>query len=256
MDDRCQLLGPFALIVQGAMGGLAVMSLVYKRFHESPRRPVLVWAFDVSKQVLGASGIHAMNLFLAILSSNRDEQLPTDPCNWYFLNILLDTTIGVPILWGFLWMFGRLAFRLQIVGMRSGEYGLPPRFSWFLRQAAMYFISLSCMKFVVYVMLTTMPFWDGCASFLLSWTDGHARIEVSFVMLVFPLIMNMIQYYLVDSIIKSHGYKPGLVVVGGEEVLVIPVRDDCSDTSSDMTSRGPYRDEDDAILIDGPAVER
>jgi hypothetical protein len=29
--------------VQGAMGGLAVLSLVYKRYKEFPRRPLLIW---------------------------------------------------------------------------------------------------------------------------------------------------------------------------------------------------------------------
>ncbi|KAK9368633.1 vacuolar membrane protein-domain-containing protein [Lipomyces kononenkoae] len=206
-NNQCQLLGPFALLVQGAMGGLALMSLVYKRYHEHPRRPVIVWMFDVSKQVIGAGGIHMINIFLSILSSSKEADDSSSACNWYFLNILLDTTIGVPILWFFLSMIGKLVLQVGIVGARSGEYGHPPKFTWFLKQAIIYFLGLSCMKFVVYVLLAVLPFWDDLAGFLLAWTRGHDKMEVSFVMLFFPLIMNMVQYYLVDSIIKSHDRK-------------------------------------------------
>jgi hypothetical protein len=95
----------------------------------------------------------------------------------------LDTTIGVPILWGFLTILSHVVFTAGIHGMRSGEYGHPPKFSWFARQALMYFVGLSCMKFVVYVLLM-MPFWDNLAELLLSWTDGHQKLQVAFVMLV------------------------------------------------------------------------
>ncbi|KAK9472516.1 vacuolar membrane protein-domain-containing protein [Dipodascopsis tothii] len=206
MENSCQLLGAFALWVQGAMGGLAILSLVYKRYNELPRRPVLIWTYDVSKQVVGSAGIHMMNLFIAILSSHKLEDQPSNPCDWYFLNILLDTTIGVPILWGFLTVLESAAVSAGVVGMRSGEYGHPPKLAWFVRQALLYFVGLSGMKFVVYIMLM-MPFWDDLASFLLGWTAGHDNVQVAFVMLIFPLIMNMVQYYLVDSIIKSHDLK-------------------------------------------------
>jgi len=35
-DGECKLLGPFALLVQGALGALALSSLVYKRWRETP----------------------------------------------------------------------------------------------------------------------------------------------------------------------------------------------------------------------------
>ncbi|KAK9468795.1 vacuolar membrane protein-domain-containing protein [Lipomyces arxii] len=246
MDNQCQLLGPFALVVQGAMGGLAVLSLVYKRYQEHPRRPVVVWSFDVSKQVFGSSGIHILNLFLSILSSSKEEA-PTNPCNWYFLNILLDTTIGVPILWFFLSTFGSLVLQAGIVGTKSGEYGHPPRVSWFFKQSMIYFLGLSCMKFVVYVMLTVLPFWDSLAGFLLSWTKGHERTEVSFVMLVFPLIMNVFQYYLVDSIIKSHDRK---AIVRRTSLISVEDADIATDSLSRVSTR--FRDEVADNLVERP----
>src|SRR3954468_2343578 len=44
---ECKLLGPFSVFVQVALGGLALLSLVFKRWRERPQRPLKVWAFDV-----------------------------------------------------------------------------------------------------------------------------------------------------------------------------------------------------------------
>src|SRR5689334_364342 len=42
---ECELLGQFAVIVQAAMGALALLALVYKRWRERPQRPIKIWAF-------------------------------------------------------------------------------------------------------------------------------------------------------------------------------------------------------------------
>jgi hypothetical protein len=42
-DSRCRLLGPTALIVQALMGVMILLSLVYKRQREKPRRKWKIW---------------------------------------------------------------------------------------------------------------------------------------------------------------------------------------------------------------------
>ncbi|RMX99118.1 hypothetical protein D0866_16094, partial [Hortaea werneckii] len=37
-QGECRLLGPFALLVQGALGAFAILSLVWKRYRENPKR--------------------------------------------------------------------------------------------------------------------------------------------------------------------------------------------------------------------------
>ncbi|EEY18457.1 predicted protein [Verticillium alfalfae VaMs.102] len=41
-EGDCELLGNFALLVQLALGGLALLVLVYKRWKERPQRPVKI----------------------------------------------------------------------------------------------------------------------------------------------------------------------------------------------------------------------
>ena len=122
-SGECRLLGPFALIVQMALGALALLSLVYKRWRERPQRPVKIWFFDVSKQVVGSMLVHVVNVFMSILTSGRvhveletgppgtpaaaaaahairslvrraaeDEFVP-NPCSLYLLNLGIDVSL-------------------------------------------------------------------------------------------------------------------------------------------------------------------
>lgn len=124
-DEQCQLLGPLALVIQATMGLIAILTLLFKRSRENPQRPLWVWVFDVSKQIFGALGLHFINLLLStnnaspssavasplmtltsfVVSGNSTVKPEPEPgssaCTWYFLNMFLDTTIGIPVLWFF-----------------------------------------------------------------------------------------------------------------------------------------------------------
>lgn len=97
-NGKCELLGPFAILVQAALGGLALLSLVYKRWRERPQRPIKVWAFDVSKQVVGSILLHMANLLLSMISSGDLHSGPSgytaNPCSFYLLNLAIDVCTG------------------------------------------------------------------------------------------------------------------------------------------------------------------
>lgn len=103
---ECHLLGPFALLVQGALGVVAILSLVYKRWRETPKRPWKIFFFDVSKQVFGSMLTHILNLAMSMLGSvdmvnaaaNAGTQsapkygrMP-NPCSYYLLNLAIDVS--------------------------------------------------------------------------------------------------------------------------------------------------------------------
>lgn len=202
--QTCELLGFESLCLQAFLGTIAILSLVLKRKYEIPKRPWRIWFFDVSKQVVGALIIHFLNVLGSILlSSEPGEGLDENPCTWYFLNILFDTTIGVPILWCMLLYVYKLATKLNIGGIVSGEYGDPPKLSSYFKQLSLYLLALILSKFVLSLVLYFVPFLDDWAAYLISWSTFDERVEIVFVMLVFPTIMNSVQYYVVDSIIQS-----------------------------------------------------
>jgi hypothetical protein len=96
-NGECQLLGPFAILVQGALGALALLSLVYKRWRERPQRPLKIWAFDASKQVFGTVLLHLANLLMSMFSAGQLEvtlaatsKYQPNPCSFYLLNLGID----------------------------------------------------------------------------------------------------------------------------------------------------------------------
>lgn len=94
-NGECKLLGPFSLFVQAALGALALLSLVYKRWKERPQRPVKVWAFDVSKQVFGSAMLHLANLLMSMFSAGQLEirrEYKPNPCSFYLLNLGIDVS--------------------------------------------------------------------------------------------------------------------------------------------------------------------
>ena len=132
-NGECRLLGSFALIVQGALGGLALLALVYKRWKERPQRPLKIWTFDVSKQVVGSVLVHVANLVMSLLSSGQlsikvgpqfvsrdtattDGRYVPNPCSFYLLNLAIDVSILLQHIWSSLQLLMRtnrpqLAFR-------------------------------------------------------------------------------------------------------------------------------------------------
>lgn len=93
VDKRtCQLMGPTALVVQALMGVGVVATLLYKRQREKPQRKWRVWLFDVSKQIIGQIVVHFGNIGISDWISHISVK---NPCVTYFLNVLVDATIGM-----------------------------------------------------------------------------------------------------------------------------------------------------------------
>ncbi|PYH47742.1 STIMATE family protein, partial [Aspergillus saccharolyticus JOP 1030-1] len=209
-NGECRLLGPFSLLVQAALGALALLSLVYKRWRERPQRPVKVWAFDVSKQVFGSAMLHLANLLMSMFSAGQFEiqsKYKPNPCSFYLLNLGIDTTLGIPILIFILHILNRLAMFTPLANppesIESGNYGRPPRASWWFKQSMIYFLGLLGMKICVFFVIQLLPFIVKVGDWALRWTEGNTAIQIVFVMLLFPVIMNAIQYYIIDTFIKK-----------------------------------------------------
>ncbi|KAF8574204.1 hypothetical protein K439DRAFT_1373081, partial [Ramaria rubella] len=202
----CRLLGPTALVVQALMGGLVIASLVYKRHREKPMRPWRIWMFDVSKQILGQAFVHGLNLLISDIVAHIAQG---NPCDLYFLNVLIDTTIGVAYIYLILHGADKLfTGRLKLKGFQSGQYGDPPSLVYWGRQAAVYVFTILTMKLLLVGLFAAWPGIFELAEWLLSWTAGNDRLQVIFVMGIFPIIMNVLQFWLIDSIVKASASRP------------------------------------------------
>lgn len=86
--------------------------------------------------------------------------------------------------------------------IQSGNYGHPPNAWWWLKQSFIYFCGLFGMKICVLIIFLAMPWISRVGDWALGWTEGNEKLQVVFVMMLFPLIMNAMQYYIIDSFIK------------------------------------------------------
>ncbi|KAK6610166.1 fk506-binding protein 2 precursor [Botrytis cinerea] len=226
-NGECQLLGNFAILVQGSLGLLAVMALV-----------------------VGSVLVHIANLLMSMLSSGQfsikvdasnvsrravDEsgQYKPNPCSFYLLNLAIDTTIGIPILIFLLRILTSLfimtPFGNPPESIESGNYGRPPKAFWWFKQSIIYFIGLMGMKLCVLIIFLVLPWISRIGDWALRWTEGDEALQVIFVMLIFPVIMNATQYYIIDSFIKNQ--KPDHELIPDE------------DSDSDLEGRdGRYAD--------------
>ena len=75
--------------------------------------------------------------------------------------------------------------------------------AWF-KQTALFITAWFFVKLTVQIALTTFPFFAQFAQWLLSPLEkGDSRVQVIVVMLIFPLIMNVVQAWLIDMVIKG-----------------------------------------------------
>jgi hypothetical protein len=223
-NGECKLLGSFAILVQAALGALALLSLVFKRWRERPQRPLKVWSFDVSKQVVGSVLLHLLNLLMSMFSSGQigesvvnaaattlgaetTDAYQPNPCSFYLLNLAIDTTLGIPILIGMLKILTIGASYTPLANppesIESGRYGTPPKAGWWAKQCLLYFLGLIGMKICVFIIFQLCPWLGRVGDWALGWTEGNEAVQIAFVMFIFPLIMNALQYYIIDTFIKE-----------------------------------------------------
>ena len=59
------------------------------------------------------------------------------------------------------------------------------------------------MKICVLVLFLLLPWISRIGDWALQWTEGNEKLQIVFVMMLFPLIMNAMQYYIIDHFIKK-----------------------------------------------------
>lgn len=190
----CNLNGHFGIIVQLVLAFTAFSVLIVKRLREpaDERRSVMIWFCDTSKQAAGAMFIHFANVFLAMWSKS------TDPCTWYFINYLLDTTVGLLVIWFVLKMLHVLASRKNWHKLKMGEYGEPPRFKTWLFQCMAYLAVMLTEKIVILI-LFQFNFWTGVKKLILKPISGYPKLELVVVLLLVPFVINALMFWVVDN---------------------------------------------------------
>ena len=135
------------------------------------------------------------------------EKYQPNPCSFYLLNLGIDTTVGIVVLVLLLRVLNVAARYTPLArppeSIESGNYGDPPRATWWLKQSIVYFLGLLGMKACVFLLFQLCPWIVRVGDWALRWTEGNEAVQIAFVMFIFPLIMNAMQYWIIDMFIKK-----------------------------------------------------
>merc|ERR1719162_88033 len=94
--QECRVLaGDVAILMQVLLFVCSVAALIFKYRRESGDRTPSEFLMDSTKQLIGAGWIHVLNLSFA--KGLEAHFQGTDECQWYWVNIMLDCTLGVAV---------------------------------------------------------------------------------------------------------------------------------------------------------------
>jgi hypothetical protein len=202
---KCKLIGNvFSYFLQFLLLVLSFSILVYKRYIESPKRSWIIWIFDVSKQLIGAFCIHFLNILVSGYILNVSG---SDECAWYFLNYFIDCTFGIVVVYfihnniqkHFNNKYGEDSSLYKI-----GYYNTPPDNKVWFKQFSLYVFSLFMNKIIITLILyaTKNPMAD-LGNWLFNPLQSDPDTELLVVMILCPLILSSLQYWLFDNMLKK-----------------------------------------------------
>lgn len=184
----------------------AALALKYRR--ESGDRTLTEFLMDSSKQLIGAGWIHVMNLSFAKGLEAHFEA--GDECTWYWLNIVLDCTLGVAVEYVillFLTTFIRKNAPAQAGDFDTGDYksgdgAVDP--VKYVKQVGLWLLVVSLMKACMAMIMTLGhdPL-TSAAQAVLQPVASSATMKLFVVMILSPVFFNVFQFWMVDNFIKK-----------------------------------------------------
>lgn len=166
---------------------------------ESPKRALLIWSLDVSKQGLGMLAAHICGMAAAIILAHIPTGHRSSECAWYIFTFMLDTCIGTGLSLLLHWLATKGAARtpdssLLALLVPCGRYGDPPSWTRWAAQALEWVICVILARGVCLGLAAALaPLLQRIAMRLDSLFEGHPTLFLVFVMLICPLITNIIQ---------------------------------------------------------------
>lgn len=218
---KCEILGTFGVFVQVWLGLLSFAALLIKRVIENPKRPVVVWLLDTSKQAFSSVLAHCINLILAVLLSKAGT---SDNWDWYFINITVDVLLGVFLCFFILKGIEKVAIRYQINVLNTGNYVNIDYEKEFLidfeptKQTEIddidyriWWVQIVIWGMIVIVVKITLFFFqllfasvlEIASSVFIGWLRIYPNVKLVLIMVIVPFLLNTFQFWIQDNILKA-----------------------------------------------------
>lgn len=198
----CSLTDAFSGFVQFLLAVFAFSSLIYKYTTEKPQRPLKVWQLDTLKMALGGGTSHFLNVVFALAFEDKN----TNPCVWFFLGVLMDSTVGVLFCYLLLELFER-AGSASGVHVR-GSYGDPPSLQRWGVQVFFWIVIVIISKLLVTTILyIDENWWTEAGQHILAPVSFSPKVELILAMLIAPFLCNVLAFWIIDSFLKGVDWK-------------------------------------------------
>eukprot|EP00928_Gymnodinium_smaydae_P036174 TRINITY_DN25319_c0_g4_i1.p1 TRINITY_DN25319_c0_g4~~TRINITY_DN25319_c0_g4_i1.p1 ORF type:complete len:970 (-),score=200.96 TRINITY_DN25319_c0_g4_i1:64-2973(-) len=213
-EKECTLGGSFGLVVQFLLLCVCMLALYLKKKREEFKGSKRTWRdfmFDSSKQLAGAGWVHVLNMGCAVLLG-MFSGAAADACEWYWVEIMIDTTLGVFVEFLFLEVYTKQLEKLTNFSgaFKTGEYidketGELNTMNY-LKQLAVWLLVISSMKLcMVFVMIAGKAPLEHFAHTFVGYFDETPQFKLILVMVITPGVMNCVQFWLTDNFLKAGG---------------------------------------------------
>jgi len=209
-ESKCEMFGGFGFLIQAILGAAAFSILIVKRYVEKPRRPWKIWFYDVAKQIISSLVLHLFNLIISAVLSNDEND--ADACVWYFVTVVLDCTLGAFLSYIFMWLVDGIVSSSELEILKTGfyyeEYMEGNKKCYKLKwkkygaQLGVWLVITLMVKLILLIMLKICKlFLVNLGGFFLS-PFSNAKVRLVMVMIIFPVILNALYFWVVDNILK------------------------------------------------------
>ncbi|CAE7336095.1 STIMATE [Symbiodinium natans] len=166
---------------------------------------------DSSKQLIGAAWIHLLNLLFAQQMEKHFERAGGDECDWYWINIVVDCTLGVATTYMLLQLSSRIiqaSLPEQASDFKTGEYRVNGGIdaAKYIKQLAVWLLIVSAMKVGMAVFMAIFhTLLLALARLILTPFASSPNLKLLVAMIATPFCMNALQFWLTDNFIKKQG---------------------------------------------------
>lgn len=170
------------------------------------------------KQFFGQFIIHWINVYFSIFVTSRvrDRAHPTDQCSWYFTAFLIDLCPGLFFIWVFATLTEKLFIRYDVHSLIPGNYvydlneEIYIKKCDYLKQVLMWTSILLVSKLLLLLLyIPLIDFLNAFSAWVLGLLDFSADFKLFFVLICFPLTVNIILFWISDNLLKKKYWAHG-----------------------------------------------
>ena len=196
----------FSKIVQAMLAICCFLTIIIKRYLESPKRIIIIYVYDVSKQVVSGLYCHILNILFSIYLVKKTNY--QDQCIVYFTHFLMDVILGIPFNYFLIKLINFISVKYNNKYLKTGNY-IEDNSNFinysFCLQLIVWCLIISFVKTIILFMVL-LPFSDSLFKFskiLLTPFIGNTKLELVMVMMFFPILFNSIQFWIQDNFLKG-----------------------------------------------------